>query len=170
MTSLVLVIQGSPHGGPDGGRSFDDALSIGLSRTAYYMGARLFCESGYLVAIQFIYQQDRPVFSEIYGGHGDPSRYFPSLLNETFLTNNEERINKVTWYIGTSKWLGKNNVSIQYVLGIQFHTTAERRNHLYGSDKGKAYTESYAGHTVGYAKGKSGFLVDMLQFIWYKTE
>jgi hypothetical protein len=164
-----MVIQGSPHGGRGGGRSFNDATSLGLSSTAYCTGAKLFWELDNLIAIQFIYHQDDDIASEIYGGHGNPYMFNLSLFNETFMMHNGERINKVTCYVGTHKWLYLKTL-IRYVLGIEFHTTAGRSSRLYGSNKGEAYTESYEGYTLGYAKGDSGFLVDMLQFVWYKQD
>jgi hypothetical protein len=77
-----------------------------------------------------------------------------------------ERIDKITWYVGTRSLRRGGNLT-RFVSGIQFHTTAGRISQLYGSNKGDMYTESYEGFTLGYAKGRSGLLVDMLQFVWY---
>jgi hypothetical protein len=32
---------------------------------------------------------------------------------------------------------------------------------------GEKFIDSFDGFTLGYAKAKSGLLVDMLQFVWY---
>jgi hypothetical protein len=50
---------------------------------------------------------------------------------------------------------------------FNFIRLREERSGLYGSNKGEPYTEMYEGFTLGYPKDKCGFLVDMLQFVWY---
>jgi hypothetical protein len=162
-----MVKHGLPYGGSDGGRSFNDAKSLGLSPTSYCIGAKLFWQPDYLFAIQFIYQQNGSVASEIYGGDGGLYIHDSSLLNETFMIHNEDRIDKVSLYVGRHTWLYRNTF-VQYVVGIQFYTTAGQTSRLYGSYKGELHTESYEGYTLGYAQGRSGLLVDTLQFVWYK--
>jgi hypothetical protein len=134
------------------------------------IGVEVFWKS-HLFALRFIYEQNEHSISKIYHGHykneGIPN---PPLFNETFLLSNEERINKVTLYAGTGTgpylWKAGGKL-VHYILGIQFHTTTGRTSAFYGSKKGEKFTESYDGFTLGYVKGKSGLLVDMLQFIWY---
>jgi hypothetical protein len=160
------VIYGSSHGGSGGG-SFDDAVDLKLSPTTSCIGVEFFWESARLVAIRFIYEENNSSAQQFYhGSDGKSNRYYSALTNETFMMNAEERINKVTWYAGADIWYS-NNRKVRYVLGIQLHTTAGRTSRLYGSSKGEMYTESYEGFTLGYAKGRSGLLVDMLQFVWY---
>jgi hypothetical protein len=167
LCSLAMIKYGVPHGGP-GGVPFDDANDLKLLATAYCIGAELFWQPDYLAAIRFIYQQDQIVVSKVHGGYGDPYKLVSSLLNETFIMDDGERINKVTRYQGTSNFVYPDGSRIEHVLGIQFHTTAGRTSRLYGSNIGERYNESHTGYTLGFAKGRSGFLIDMLQFAWYK--
>ncbi len=134
------------------------------------IGVELFWNSELLFAIRFIYQQENSSIPEIYrGGHGKPSEVIDkySLRNEKFIMNGSERINKITWYKGTNIWRYGDGDLIEAVLGIQFHTTGGRISGLYGISKGAMYDESYEGYILGYATGRSGILVGMLQFVWY---
>jgi hypothetical protein len=136
------------------------------------IGVEVFWRS-HLFAIRFIYEPDNSSIPKIYHGHhGNLNNVNPPLSNETFLLSNEERINKVTLYAGTGGGTGNRvwvtgNPTIRYIMGIQFHTTTGRTSPLYGTEGEEKFTESYEGFTLGYAKGRSGLLIDMLQFVWY---
>jgi hypothetical protein len=131
------------------------------------IGVELFWSSYLLLAVRFIYTEDNMSVPKVYHGvNGEPSKFSSTLLNEIFLMSAVERIDKITWYVGTRSLRLSGNIP-RFVSGIQFHTTAGRTSQLYGSNKGDMYTESYEGFTLGYAKGRSGLLVDMLQFVWY---
>jgi hypothetical protein len=131
------------------------------------IGVELFWSSYLLLAVRFIYTEDHLSVPKVYHGvNGEPSKFSSTLLNEIFLMSAVERIDKITWYVGTRSLRLSGNIP-RFVSGIQFHTTAGRTSQLYGSNKGDMYTESYEGFTLGYAKGRSGLLVDMLQFVWY---
>jgi hypothetical protein len=164
--STGMIQYGIPHDGSSGG-PFDDAVELQLKPTTYCTGVKFFYQPDYLFAGEFIYRKNDSITLRIRGGHRDPTRYESSILSETFMMEHEERINKVTWYAGTHFWVGANSTPIPYVLGIQFYTTTGRTSGLYGSNKGEPYTEMYEGFTLGYPKDKCGFLVDMLQFVWY---
>jgi len=159
-----------PHGGPSGGQ-FNDLEYLKLGPMASCIGVELFWNSELLFAIRFIYQQENSSIPEIYrGGDGKPSKNIQeySLHNEKFIMNGSERIDKITWYKGTNIWrYNRDGDLIEFVLGIQFHTTFGRTSVLYGISKGAMYEESYEGYILGYATGRSGLLVDMLQFVWY---
>jgi hypothetical protein len=146
---------------------FDNAVDFKLLPTTHCIGVELFWEDNDFVAIRFIYQSNNSSDQKAYhGSHINRGHRGSPIHNETFMMHDGERINKVTWYVGTYVW-SISTVKIRYVLGIQFYTTARRMSQLYGSNKGEMYTESPEGFTLGYARGRAGFLVDMLQFVWY---
>ncbi len=165
---IVTIRYGSAHGGSGGG-SFDDEIDLKLSPMKPCIGVEVFWRS-HLFAIRFIYEQDDSSLSKVYYGHHGNLRNAKDLSNETFLLTNEERISKVTLYAGTETrgivWKVGNRI-IRYILGIQFHTTTGRTTRLYGVNDGEKFIDSFDGFTLGYAKAKSGLLVDMLQFVWY---
>jgi hypothetical protein len=88
-------------------------------------------------------------------------------MNETFMMQAGERINKVTCYVAEhhQSYLGKQ---VRYVRGIQFYTTAGRTSDVYGASEGNAETEFHDGFTLGYVTGRSGSLIDQLQFTWIR--
>jgi hypothetical protein len=163
---IAVVRYGSPHGGSNG-EPFDDAVDLKLEPMTSCIGVELFWSSYLLLAVRFIYKEDNLSVPKVYHGvHGEPTKFSSTLLNEIFVMNAVERIDKIALYVGTRSLRGGGNLT-RFVSGIQFHTTAGRTSQLYGSSKGDMYTESYKGFTLGYAKGRSGLLVDMLQFVWY---
>lgn len=163
--SIALIKFGVAHGG-DGGDPFDDATDLNLSPATPCIGVHLFWNPQYLVALRFIYQQYNPYAPIIY--HGDLNKDKSSLLDETFMMEDEERINKIILSVGKNQWYEKSHI-IHHVLGIKFYTTAGRVSRHYGSENRNRFTESFEGYILGYAKGKSGSLIDMLQFVWYNN-
>ena len=132
------------------------------------IGVEVFWKSQ-LVAIRFLYRNYNSSIANLY--HGYPDSNDSSLLNDTFLLSDDERINKVTLYvgIGTAENIYKViDTPIRHVLGIQFYTTIGRLSPLYGAKEGEEFNEFYKGFILGYATGRSGVIIDMLQFVWYK--
>jgi hypothetical protein len=167
---IALVRHGSSHGG-SGGRPFSDAVDLKLKPMTSCIGVEVIWNRDTLFVIRFIYEEeDNMSIGKVYhGGDSGLSNLIHtySLLNETFMMNNTwERIDQVTWYVGTTGWVTGDKF-VRFVLGIQFRTNARRTSPLYGSSEGDMYTESYEGFTLGYAMGKSGLLVDSLEFVWY---
>jgi hypothetical protein len=152
-----------PHGNPDSGVPFDNAVDLKLSPMTPCIGVELFWYPDYLFAVRFIYGAESSSIQNVY--HGQPMKTDPTLLNEKFMMENGERINKVTWYVGKHIWQVGGEL-IPFVLGIQFYTTSGRKSQLYGSTKGEVQTESNDGFTFGYARGRSVTLIDQLQIVW----
>ena len=162
---LAEIRIGFPHGG-DGGVAFNDQTDLKLSMMTPCIGVELYWCSDDLVAARFIYPTAVSSASKVY--HGIPYTHNPALTHETFLMQGRERINKVTWYVGEHR-LVVGNKRAQYVRGIQFYTTAGRISKLYGASEGDAYTESFDGFILGPVAGKSGAVIDQLQFTWIKS-
>ena len=180
---IVTIRVGSRYGGSGGG-SFDDAKDLELSSTSTCTGIEVFWRSeprhhlvwneNYhtLIGIRFLYRNSNSSVGTVYHGYyGYPQDAKPSLSNDTFLLSDDEQISKVTLYarqingnlIGLS-----NNKYYLCVVGIQFYTTIGRTSLLYGRKDGEIFSESYEGFVFGYATGRSGGFIDMLQFVWYK--
>ena len=159
---LAAIIVGTAHGGA-GGAPFDDQIDLKLEIMTPCVGVELFWYPDYLFAARFIYPGGDPTASKVY--HGGPVERDPPLNHETFMMQDGERINKVTWYAGKHLWSVGSEL-VLYVRGIQFYTNAGRKSKLYGSSDGDAYTESYDGFILGHAAGKSGTLIDQLQLTW----
>ena len=160
---LAMFRYGKPHGSPTGGLPFDDAIDLKLPLMTPCIGVDVFWYPDYLFALRFIYRGENSSSSK--GYHGDPTSRDPPLSNKTFMMNVGERINKVTWYVGTHLWQYAGNL-FPFVLGIQFFTSRGRTSQLFGSIEGEKYSESYEGFTLGYAKGRSVTLIDQLQIVW----
>ena len=139
----------------------------------FCVGIEVFWEP-YLSAIRFIYEWNDTSSQVVYHGYGDrPPKIGHSLFGDKFLLSMDERINKVTLYVGTGIETGGYTITvgseiISYITGIQFHTTNERTTRLYGIKEENEFTESFEGYILGYVKGRSGLVIDELQFVWYK--
>lgn len=167
-----MIRYGSSYGNFKGGGSFNDANDLKLPVLTYCVGIEVFWRP-FLAAIRFIYDWDDICYQKIYHGNGDdPIERDPSVSSEKFFLSKDERINKVTLYVGTGEtedlyvftFGGK---TIRYVMGIQFHTTSGRTTRLYGVKGDEEFTDSYEGFTLGYVKGRSGLVIDSFQFVWY---
>jgi hypothetical protein len=113
--STGMIQYGIPHG-DSGGGPFDDAVELQLTPTTYCTGVKFFYQPDYLYASEFIYRKNDSTTLRIRGEHRDPTRYESSILNETFMMEHEERINKVTWYAETHFRVDDNSTPIPYVL------------------------------------------------------
>ena len=134
-----------------------------LSYTDRCISVKLDWVDKYLVSIQFFYSNNRS--STVY--HSPSSNEIDGLSrfsNSFTLTSNEE-INKVVFYERPLRMYMKGAI-----VGIQFRTTEGRKSDLFGSGDGKFVSESFAGYTLGYAKGQqhNSRGIEMLQLVWYK--
>ena len=155
-------IVGSSHGG-EGGQPFNDQTDLKLPVMTSCLGVDVLWYPDYLFNARFIYRERNSSISTVYHEKSDTSS--GPLTHESFMMQDGEKINRVTWYAGTHRW-SVDHALIRFVIGIQFHTTAGRTSRLYGSSDGDEHTESYDGFILGHAAGRSGPVIHQLQLTW----
>lgn len=166
-SSNSTIKSGKKFGGSSGGHSFDDLTTNELTSAHYLCGMITGCTKHPLNWCQFCYSSPNDneeiiIESELQGNYetGD--------LIERFLIDRNERINKIQVVV-THEILYVNNVKklIPLVRGIRLFTTNGRSSESIDHLKGVLYTEEFAGCYVRYVTGRSGLLIDQLQFHWY---
>jgi hypothetical protein len=145
-------------------QSFDDAEDLKLSYTDRCISVTLDWVDKNLASIQFFYSNNRS--STVYHSPSNNEIDRLSRFSNSFTLNSDEKINKVVFYERPHRMY-----MIDAIVGIQFGTTKGRKSDLFGSDDGKFVSESFAGYTFGYAKGRqhNNKGIGMLQLIWYKS-
>lgn len=168
--NLVSVRYGSRIGGSGGG-PFDDSHDLQLRSNARLKSIEFYSRSQ-LVAIRFVYENENSsVSSECHGSDRYPNHDYTPIRNQTFSLLDDEQITKVFLYSGKGNGTHQFkviNTPIVHIMGIQFLTNKDRLTDLFGTDDGTKSNESYEGFSIGYATGRSGDIIDMLQFVWYR--
>lgn len=116
-----------------------------------------------------MYQQDQTnILNSSHGFYNDPEGLTDEYFNSTFFLAQNEQIIKVTLYVGngTGEDIGRNS-TYRYVMGIQFHTNQQQTTIVYGSTTDEQCNQTATNQTLAYATGRSGGLIDMLQFVWF---
>lgn len=118
--------------------------------------------------LKFFYSsQEAPdviIESGIIGQKGEGSN------EEIFFLNSNERVSKVQLKLQIVELI-VNGVkkSVKTVRGVRLFTTSGRASRFFYDDEGEITAEQFDGYTVGYARGRSGMMIDQIQFFWYRT-
>jgi hypothetical protein len=145
--------------GGNGGTTFNDYIDIPLKFVNRCTSIKLYWYTAGLSMIQFVYSTNLSSSNHGYSG-GE--------TNATFYLQSNEEINQINVFTGAFSLI-PTFCNSTCVIGIQFSTTLGQTTKVYGTSDGQMNTEpSQQGYTLGYVRGRSGALIDMLQFVWYK--
>ena len=102
--------------------------------------------------------------------HGVNGARMDSILK--YDLDNDEKIEKVSVKSADMTFLSSDysRFTAKVVTGLQFITTKGR--YIPPGillEDGEIESESFPGYTLGYAIGKTGLVIDQLQFYWYRT-
>ena len=168
-TSLIKA--GQIFGG-DGGEFFDDSL-LPLFTYTHYLSGIILSKSGKFDACQFIYTSLRDNQSRIESiVHGINGRPIDSAY--AYYLDKDERIEEVSVTSSNVTFVVVNVANSFYktkvTKGLKFLTT-KGRTIPSGALRagGDMQSERFSGYTLGYATGRSGLVIDRLQFFWYRT-
>ncbi|CAF1658942.1 unnamed protein product [Adineta ricciae] len=167
---LSPFVRAGKRFGGTGGHSFDDFTENKLTYSHYLRGMMTGCKDDPLDWCQFCYSSlndDCQMLIQA-GLQGTTER---SNTIEQFIINEDERINKVQVVVNCVELLvnGARKL-VPLVRGIRLFTknghTSQSIDHL----ERDLYTEEFEGYFVGYVTGRSGLLIDQLQFHWFRND
>lgn len=127
-------------------------------------------------ACQFTYRSSRGDQSRIESPvHGNGKQ--PISLPHEYRLDDDERIKQVHVLTTVDIVVDTDNTThpgikrIKRIQKFQFITTKNRKlpNRVVLPDNG-FQTENFLGYTLGYVTGRTGLIIDQLQFVWYRTE
>ena len=92
----------------------------------------------------------------------------------TYHLEHDEKISEVRVKSSDMTFItpAKNLFTTRIVKGLQFITTKGRHipsDVIVEHDDDVVESESFPGYTLGYATGRTGLMIDQLQFFWYRT-
>ncbi|CAF1180626.1 unnamed protein product [Adineta ricciae] len=164
----TILKLGATFGG-DGGGHFDDSETDNFTHSCYLSGLEAGGDDDSLVHVQFFYSSSKDGGRIIQGPiHGDKKF---SKTSRKFTLNEGEAFLKVQVYFNHRKVImgDKSTRDVLILTGIQFATTMGRLSPFFGKHSGHEFSENSTGFILSYVTGRSGILIDQLQFVWYRN-
>ncbi|CAF0729015.1 unnamed protein product [Adineta steineri] len=168
LNHIPLIKSGKQFGGT-GGHTFDDYIENNLTYSHYLRGMITGCKALPLDWCQFCYSSSNDNCQMIIQTDMQGTCETDDDI-ERFIINQNERINKIQVVIDYVILLvGDIRKLVPLIRGIRFFTTNGQSSQSIDHLEGDSYTEEFYGYFVGYITGRSGLLIDQLQFHWFRN-